>query len=98
MSCLEKYHDELLAASRGSNPLFDRYENPMPVTFGMMRSGDWPATAPATASVKGVFGFLPNTTVENVQRGMIDAIRNSPNPYLRENFELRFTMLNNEGN
>jgi acetylornithine deacetylase len=98
MNCLEKYHDDLLAASRGHNPLFDRYENPMPVTFGMMRAGDWPATAPATASVKGVFGFLPNTNVKAVQQGMIDAIRNSPHEYLREHFEIHFTMLNNEGN
>lgn len=98
MECLEKYHDSLLAASRGFNPLFDEYENPMPVTFGMMRSGDWPATAPATASVKGVFGFLPNTSVKAVQKGMTDAIRNSPHVYLRDNFELHFTMLNNEGN
>jgi acetylornithine deacetylase len=98
MNCLEKYHDDLLAASRGFNPLFDRYENPMPVTFGMMRAGDWPATAPATASVKGVFGFLPNSTVRAVQQGMIDAIRESPHEYLRENFELQFMMLNNEGN
>ncbi len=98
MDCLEKYHDELLAASRGLNPLFDRYENPMPVTFGMMRAGDWPATAPAGASVKGVFGFLPNTNIRAVQQGMIDSIRKSPHAYLRENFELQFTMLNNEGN
>ena len=98
MNCLEKYHDDLLAASRGLNPLFDRYENPMPVTFGMMRAGDWPATAPATASVKGVFGFLPNTTVKAVQQGMIAAIRDSPHEYLRNNFDLHFTMLNNEGN
>lgn len=98
MGALEGYHERLLAASRGFNPLFDAYENPMPVTFGMLHSGDWPATAPATASVKGVFGFLPNTTVNAVQQGMIDAIRNSPHEYLREHFEILFDMLNNEGN
>ncbi len=98
MGALEGYHDRLLAASRGFNPLFDAYENPMPVTFGMLHAGDWPATAPATASIKGVFGFLPNTTVRAVQQGMIDAIRNSPHEYLREHFEILFHMLNNEGN
>lgn len=98
MEVLEGYHDRLLAASRGFNPLFDRYENPMPVTFGMLHAGDWPATAPGTASIKGVFGFLPNTDVAAVQQGMIDAIRNSPHDYLRDHFEILFTMLNNEGN
>lgn len=98
MGVLEEYHDRLLAASRGFNPLFDAYENPMPVTFGMLQAGDWPATAPATASIKGVFGFLPNTTVSAVQQGMIDAIRNSPHEYLRKHFDMLFHMLNNEGN
>lgn len=98
MSVLEEYHDRLLAASRGFNPLFDAYPNPMPVTFGMLHAGDWPATAPAAASIKGVFGFLPNTNIKAVQQGMIDAIRNSPHEYLREHFEIHFNMLNNEGN
>ena len=95
---LEEYHDQLLAASRGKNPLFDQYENPMPVTFGIMSAGDWPATAPATATLKGVFGFLPNSTVKSVQQGMMDALRNSEHKWLSENSELRFNMLNNEGN
>ncbi len=98
MGVLEEYHDRLLAESRGSNPLFDSYENPMPVTFGMLHAGDWPATAPAIASIKGVFGFLPNTNVAAVQQGMIDALRNSSHQYLREHFEISFNMLNNEGN
>ncbi len=98
MGVLEEYHDRLLAASRGFNPLFDEYENPMPVTFGMMRAGDWPATAPGVASIKGVFGFLPQTNVRAVQQGMTDAIRNSPHEYLRDHCEIQFNMLNNEGN
>jgi acetylornithine deacetylase len=98
MGVLEDYHDRLLAASRGFNVLFDAYENPMPVTFGMLHAGDWPATAPATASIKGVFGFLPNTTVKAVQQGLIEALKDAPHPYLREHFEIFFNMLNNEGN
>ena len=98
MGVLEGYHDRLLAASRGINPLFDAYENPMPVTFGMLHAGDWPATAPGSASIKGVFGFLPNTDIEAVQQGMVDAIRKSQHPFLRDNFEIHFNMLNNEGN
>lgn len=98
MSVLEEYHDRLLAASHGKYPLFDVYENPMPITFGILRAGDWPATVPASASVKGVFGFLPNTNVRAVQEGMTAAIRNSHHEYLREHCTITFTMLNNEGN
>jgi acetylornithine deacetylase len=98
MGVLEEYHERLLAASRGTSPLFDAYVNPMPITFGVLHAGDWPATAPASASVKGVFGFLPNTTVRAVQEGMIGAIMNSHHEYLREHCEISFNMLNNEGN
>jgi len=98
MDVLEKYHDNLLAASRGKNSLFDAFENPMPVTFGTMNAGDWPATAPATATVKGVFGFLPDTNVQEVQKGMLDAVKNSSHSWLREHFDLKFNMLNNDGN
>ena len=59
MERLEKFHAELLANSRGI-PLFDKFPNPMPLTFGQCHAGDWPATAPARAVVEGVLGFLPN--------------------------------------
>ena len=48
MEILEQYHARLLAASRGI-PLFDQFPNPMPITFGKLAAGDWPATAPASA-------------------------------------------------
>lgn len=97
MAAIEKYHDELLAAARAINPLFDEFENPMPVTFGTMNAGDWPATAPAVATFKGVFGFLPNNNIKEVQAGLINAIKNSGDPWLAENFEIKFDMLNNDG-
>jgi acetylornithine deacetylase len=94
---LEKYHDDLLVESRGHNPLFDAYENPMPITFGQIQAGDWPATSPAQATVKGVFGFLPNKKVADVHAGMQHALANSDDPWLRENFQLEFNMLNSDG-
>ena len=93
MEILEGYHDELLAASRG-HPLYDQFENPMPVTFGMMEAGDWPAATPDKAVVKGVFGFLPPKTKREVQAEMREAIATHGDEWLRENFELRFPMLN----
>lgn len=98
MNILEEYHDKLLKESLGINKLFDEYKNPMPLTFGMLNAGDWPATVPAVASVKGVFGFLPNTSVKEVQEGMKNAIIKNGDDWLKNNFEITFNMLNNEGN
>ncbi|MHB1688236.1 MAG: M20/M25/M40 family metallo-hydrolase [Ignavibacteriaceae bacterium] len=98
MNILEEYHDELLRKSRGINKLFDEYENPMPLTFGILNAGDWPATVPAVASVKGVFGFLPNVSITEVQNGIKDALKKHGDKWLKNNFEITFNMLNNEGN
>lgn len=96
MDILERYHDRLLAASKG-HPLFDRYTNPMPITFGVMRAGDWPATAPNRAEFKGVFGFLPNVTRGEVQREMRASLLREGDAWLREHFELSF-LYRHDGN
>jgi len=65
MNALEHYHQDLLNRSRGL-PLFDPYPNPMPLTFGRLEAGNWPATAPGRARLEGVLGFLPNRTRDQV--------------------------------
>jgi acetylornithine deacetylase len=97
MQVLEDYHDRLLAASRG-NPLFDAFENPMPVTFGTCRAGNWPAAAPAEATLEGVFGFLPPKKRPDIRREMTEALRTCRDEWLREHFELTFPMLHADGN
>ena len=89
MEVLEKYHDDLLAASRGI-PLFDRYENPMPITFGRLVAGDWPATAPARATVEGVLGLLPNKTRSEVADEIRRALATS-DPQLKKRVRVEFT-------
>ena len=97
MKILRDYHDRLLAESRGL-PLFDVFADPMPLTFGECKAGTWPATVPAKAVVRGVFGFLPNRTRAQVREGMIESIRNRGDAWLRDHFELTFPMLHSEGN
>ncbi len=89
MDLLEKYHDDLLAASRGI-PLFDKYENPMPITFGRCVAGDWPATAPARAVVEGVLGLLPNKTRYEVMDEMRAVLDQSGDDRLRDRVTLEF--------
>ena len=86
---LEDYHATLLAASRGI-ALFDSFPNPMPITFGRLQAGDWPATAPARAVVEGVLGLLPNKTRYQVMEEMRQAIAEGGDPWLKDHFELRF--------
>lgn len=86
---LEQYHARLLAASRGI-PLFDQFANPMPITFGKLSAGDWPATAPARAVVEGVLGLLPNKTRHEVMEEMRQAILDGGDQWLREHFTLDF--------
>jgi acetylornithine deacetylase len=86
---LENYHASLLAASRGI-PLFDQFPNPMPITFGRLNAGDWPATAPARAVVEGVLGLLPNKTRYQVMEEMRHAIVAGGDAWLREHVELQF--------
>jgi acetylornithine deacetylase len=90
MDLFEKYHDDLLARSRGI-PLFDKYENPMPINFGRCVAGDWPATAPARAVVEGMLGFLPNKSRFQVMDEMLAVLEQSADARLRDRVSLEFT-------
>jgi len=92
MAALETYHQNLLNRSRGF-PLFDPYPNPMPLTFGRLEAGNWPASAPSRACLEGVLGFLPNTTRDHVcdeLKSVLDAV-----PSLTGRFSLSFLYRHN---
>jgi acetylornithine deacetylase len=89
MEILEQYHAHLLSASRGIR-LFEQFANPMPITFGKLAAGDWPATAPASAVVEGVLGFLPNKTRHLVMDEMRRALLDGGDEWLRNHFTLEF--------
>ncbi len=86
---LEKYHDDLLAASRGIT-FFDNYPNPMPITFGRLQSGNWPAAAPNSALLEGVLGLLPNRTASEVCLEMNEALKAGG---LKEGDDYRLTFM-----
>ena len=86
---LEGYHDRLLAASKG-HPLYDAFDNPMPITFGTMQAGDWPAMAPNRATFEGVLGFLPTRTKEQVMEEMRQALRDEGGDWLPDHFDMEF--------
>ena len=86
MTCLINYHKELLQSSKGL-ALFDDYPNPMPLTFGKLEAGNWPASPPNKAVLEGVLGFLPNKTKEDICNEMLACLKDNING----EFELRFT-------
>lgn len=90
MGILEKYHDELLEESRHL-ALFDAYPDPMPLTFGRLEAGSWPATTPGEAVLEGVLGLLPNRSKEQVCEEMRQALANCGDDYFAKNFSLSFT-------
>lgn len=87
MTAIEDYHLSLKSHSIGF-PLFDQFENPMPLTFGRLTAGNWPAAAPNNAVLEGVIGFLPNRTADQVCEEMRDALISkaglSPSDFLFE--------------
>lgn len=89
IAMLEKFHADLLASSRGID-LFDAHTNPMPITFGRLEAGNWPAAAPNNAVLEGVLGLLPNVTKEQVCEGMRKALATGGDEFFAANFDLEF--------
>jgi acetylornithine deacetylase len=89
MEIFEKYQARLLNASRGI-ALFDGFPNPMPITFGKLNAGNWPATAPGEAILEGVLGFLPNKTRCQVMQELHQAIQEEGDEWLRTHCQMEF--------
>lgn len=89
MDALDGYHAELLASSRNI-PLFDQIANPMPLNFGHLAAGNWPAAAPNEAILQGVLGFLPNKSREEICREFESVLREKAG-LTSADFELGFT-------
>ncbi|MBN2212421.1 MAG: M20/M25/M40 family metallo-hydrolase [Sedimentisphaerales bacterium] len=87
---LTEYHRNLLQHSRGIE-LFDAFENPMPLTFGRMEGGTWPASAPDYAILEGVLGFLPNKTRDEICAEFENIIREKHPGLTDDNWRLGFT-------
>ena len=90
MEILENYYKKLLSESKGI-PLFTEFENPMPLTFGKLHAGTWPATIADQAVLEGVLGFLPNKNRFDIMHEIENEIIQKGDEILRKNFELEFT-------
>lgn len=91
MDILERYHTELLAESHETPP-YERHENPMPLCFGLLSSGNWPAMLPDRARLEGILGFLPNRTRQQVKQELMAALANHLSRDEVENVKVAFTV------
>jgi len=89
MEAVEEVREKILRVSRKMLPKIAGHPNPMPCTFGMLHSGNWPAAAPSAAVVKGVFGFLPPFKRQDIQEKLAKALQ----PY---SVEIKFNMLRSD--
>jgi len=76
MAVLEACHKKIYQQLKGVHP-FEDFENPMPLNFGKLHSGHWPATAPKEAILEGIFGFLPGMTSKEVTEKILKSIAES---------------------
>jgi acetylornithine deacetylase len=89
MGAIEDVREKLLLISRKKVREIAHHPNPMPCTFGMLHSGNWPAAAPSEAVLKGVFGFLPPFRRKEVQKELKKALN-------KFQTVMKFNMLNND--
>jgi acetylornithine deacetylase len=95
MDNIERYHAELKKAAVPQP--FNELINPMPLNFGSLSAGDWPATVPKDACLKGIIGIVPpydtKTIMDGLRRCVAEALQTPEEsaevsfPFAREPFE-----------
>jgi len=83
------FHQNLLKES-GGIPLFDSFQNPMPLTFGKFHAGTWPSMVPDLAVLEGVMGFLPNRNRDQVMAGIRSLLQKEGTQALSKGVEIEF--------
>jgi len=89
------YEKELIAAS-ADYPLFERYEAPVQLCLGTIRTEGWPSMVAGECVMEGGVGFLPNKAMDDIKQELYDAVMRSDDEWLREHFELTFPRLHND--
>lgn len=89
MEAIERVRQEMLPVSRNTVDKIAHHPDPMPCTFGVLSSGNWPAAVPSEAVLKGVFGFLPPFKRAEIQVRLRQALA----PFQAE---ITFEMLNSD--
>jgi acetylornithine deacetylase len=52
---------------RLSHPLYERFDNPLPLTIGVVEAGSWASTVPASLVAECRFGVAPGESVDDAE-------------------------------
>jgi len=91
----KEYEKKLIEESR-NHPLFVMHRQPVQLNVGMLNAGDWPATVPASAVLRGGVGFLPNKSMDSVKRELERSIRDYGSEWLQSHHCLVFDTQHND--
>jgi len=89
-------YEKVIVADSANYPGFERYTNPVQVNVGMLHSGTWPSMVAANAVIEGGVGFLPNRSMDQVKREVLEVIRAIDDPWLQDHVKLSFPKLHND--
>ncbi len=95
VSAIEKFlpvHEALMALEEkrrlaGSHPLFRDVPNPVPLSIGTLRAGDWDSTVPEELVAEGRYGVWPGEKLARAKRQFETAVARAAtsDPWLRKN-------------
>ena len=85
VSAIEKFlpvHEALMALEEkrrlaGSHPLFREVPNPVPLSIGTLRAGDWDSTVPEELVAEGRYGVWPGEKLARAKRQFESAVAKS---------------------
>jgi acetylornithine deacetylase len=89
-------YEQQIVAESANYPLFERYEAPVQVCFGIIHADGWPSMVAGECLLEGGVGFLPNKSMDTVKQELWDAVMQTEDQWLRDHFELRFDKLHND--
>lgn len=58
-----------------SSPMYENPMNVAPISFGSVKSGDWPSTVPDQLVAEGRYGVFPGESVEDARRAFEETVK-----------------------
>ena len=95
ITALVDYEDRLIAEGK-NYPLFENFPYPGQVNVGIIHGGDFFSTVADRVSLEGGIGFLPNRTMDQVERELAEVVAGLNDPWLTEHCQIIFNGLKNE--
>lgn len=95
ITALVDYEDRLIADGQGY-PLFESSPYPGQVNVGIIQGGDFFSIVPDRVTLEGGIGFLPNRTMDQVERELAEVVTGLNDPWLTDHCEIIFNGLKNE--